>query len=121
MNRWWGTAEDSKVQKSERDQRAAKKYIRNLPTVATSPTSDEELDFADAETSFSAGLNVDGETTDEVADTPQVAAAMQNPPPPNVLFEDENKEDDSEAAEDAQLQELVEQFHQNASAETSYN
>ena len=47
MNRWFGTPADSVRQASQRDQRAARRLIKQLTTVA----SDEEH-FADCNTSF---------------------------------------------------------------------
>ena len=61
-------------------------------------TSDEE--FEDANTSFVAALNVDGETptAEEIASTSAAAAAaVPAANMPDVLFEDKNEEDDAEA------------------------
>ena len=64
MNRWFGSSSDSSRQASERDQRAARRYI-----AANALSSDEEV-FDDCNTSlsFNAELNLDGETSTAAAD-----------------------------------------------------
>ena len=48
MNRWWGSSNDSAKQASERDRRAAKRFINTLPDLSDS----EEENFNDCETSI---------------------------------------------------------------------
>ena len=56
MNRWLGTPEDSSKQASERSQRAARRTIAALPSIAS---DSDEADFQDCDTSFQLP-NVDG-------------------------------------------------------------
>ena len=55
MNWWLGSAADSSKQASERNNRAARGTIATLPTVASD--SDEDLDFADCNSSGLLGLD----------------------------------------------------------------
>ena len=48
MNRWPGSADDSARQASDRDSRAARRYLAQIPQV----TSDSDDDFRDCETSL---------------------------------------------------------------------
>ena len=54
MNRWWGDKDESLRQASERDSRAARRYIKQIPIIQ----SDSEENFEDCESSL---INVDGE------------------------------------------------------------
>ena len=60
MNRWWGSSDDSAKQSAARDQRAASRFIRQLPPAAL---SDPEEEFAECNTSFhnSSLFNLDGQ------------------------------------------------------------
>ena len=98
MNRWWGSQADSESQKSARAERSARRYVRNLPTLAA-VTSDEEV-FEDADASFSQNLNLDG-NPDESDPLPSTSArassaTMPDPPPP-AKFDETDAADDAEA------------------------
>ena len=114
MNRWWGDSSASAKQASERDQRAARRVIARLPTVAQSgdPLSDDNEVFDDCNQSFSA-LNLDGNGDLETASTssssgagapggaaaPGGVPAVVEPDLPIMAatFDTEDKENDSEA------------------------
>ena len=72
MNRWWGSSSDSERQSSERDQRAAKRYIKNLDL---NPLSEDEDNFQDCDLSInntSIFGGVDG--NDDLDEDPVVSA-----------------------------------------------
>ena len=73
MHRWPGSSEDSSNQKSERNQRAARRTIKTLNLNPLS-SEDEEV-FQDCDTSFS--LNVDGEPGDVPLVEPDMNANQQ--------------------------------------------
>ena len=60
MNRWWGNANDSDRQQSERNQRAARRYIQS------NIIASDEDEFADANSSLTLDpvLNLDGDAID---------------------------------------------------------
>ena len=66
MHRWWGSSQDSDRQASERDRRAARRTIAQLPTIASSGSEDE---YADCNLSTSFILNVDGGNDSDSAST----------------------------------------------------
>ena len=73
MNRWWGSASDSDKQAADRNSRAARRTINQLPAAAVVSDSDDE--YTDCDTS---GLifNVDGgDDADIMAAEAQAAAA----------------------------------------------
>ena len=91
MNRWLGGAKESESQASARNQRAARRIIRNQ----LMPTSDEE--FRDCETSFNTSLNLDGEPG-ETAETDIMAAAAAELARQKALpVQDANYADDDDA------------------------
>ena len=92
MNRWFGSAQDSADQASARDRRAAQRFIKTIPKVASA--SEDEEDFKEANTSFTPALNVDGESEERSAD--QSVAAMA-PDPVVIPFQDADAADDAEA------------------------
>ena len=59
MNRWFGDAAKASQQASERNQRAARKTLREQAAYQ-SMSEDEELEFHEANNSLSISLNVDG-------------------------------------------------------------
>ena len=59
MNRWFGDSSKSSQQASERNQRAARKTLREQAAYQ-SVSEDEELEFHEANNSLSISLNVDG-------------------------------------------------------------
>ena len=94
MNRWPFSSEASKQQASERDQRAARKTLREQQLLQkVLSDSDDEDNFKDAEYSFSAGLNLDGEPEDEIAEMDAAALAAERQKP----FDGRNLPDDDEA------------------------
>ena len=84
MNRWWGDKDESLRQASERDSRAARRYIKQIPIIQ----SDSEENFEDCESSL---INVDGELETPVNSAPNSPVRM-----PAVKFEDENGADDED-------------------------
>ena len=97
MNRWPFSSQASEEQASQRNQRAARRTIRSQQQVQSD--SDEE-NFRDAENSFNASLNLDGEPNEpeepDMADEAArraalVATEMAKP------FDKRNLPDDAEA------------------------
>ena len=74
MNHWWGSSKDSDKQSAERSSRYARRTLRAQAAAANTIASDEE--FADAETSFNVGLNLDGDNDVEVMVDAAAAAAL---------------------------------------------
>ena len=66
MHRWFGSSQDSDRQASERDRRAARRTIAQLPTIASSDSGDE---YADCNLSTSFILNVDSGNDSDSAST----------------------------------------------------
>ena len=86
MFRWQG---DSEKQKAERNQRQAKRFIRQLPT------SESDDEFQDCDTSLSKSLNLDGNDDtesleDEGMDAAQVLAAEKRKPVEIANFPDDD-------------------------------
>ena len=76
MNRWWGSAADSDKQSSDRSSRYAQRTLRAQAANQAALTIASDEEFADAETSFNAGLNLDGDDdTPVMVDAAQAAAA----------------------------------------------
>ena len=63
MNRWPGSATDSAEQASRRDQRAARRYIRTIPTINTDSNKFEDCNSS-LTTPF---INVNGTAEDDLA------------------------------------------------------
>ena len=89
---WFGTPASSASQAADRNQRAARRAISQLQQV----TSDSDDDFRDANTSFSAKLNLDGDAEDldqsiMTAEAAALAAEMAKP------LDKRNYADDPEA------------------------
>ena len=76
MNRWLGNSADSSRQASERNQRAARKVIQKQQEQYK---SDSDPEFEDANTSFSAGLNLDGNDDTAIMDAATLAAEKRKP------------------------------------------
>ena len=74
MHRWWGSKADSEKQSGERDARAARRTISELPTNFYS--SDEDGEYADCNTSGFFG-NVDGADDLDEADIMAAELARQ--------------------------------------------
>ena len=88
MHKWWGSSQDSATQASERDQRAARRTIKNLNL---NPLSDDD-EFEDCDTSISNTSifnQLDG--PDDTEPEPVMPAAAPVP------FDMEDKEDDADA------------------------
>ena len=89
MNRWYGSNADSEKQSSERDRRAARRYIAS--NIASS--EDEEFKECDTSLTFNPQLNLDGDTSAAMTAAEAAALAAQRALP----VEDADFPDDSEA------------------------
>ena len=89
MNRWLGNAAQSSRQASERNQRQAKRTIAQQKETYK---SDSDPEFEDANTSFSAGLNLDGnDDQDIMADAAARLAAEKAKPVDTANFQDDDE------------------------------
>ena len=88
MNRWWGNSDDSDKQSADRSSRFARRRLRAQAAAANTIASDEEP-FLDAEASFNAGLNLDGD--DDTMEAAELARQRKLP------VSEANFDDDSEA------------------------
>ena len=97
MHWWGGSSAQSEKQVDERNQRQAKRFIRNLPLQVEVDDGSEDDLYSDCNLSNSFLLNVDGEAGEaggsEDSDGSNSAAAMAPDP---VVFQDETGEDDAD-------------------------
>ena len=93
MNWWPGNSEDSARQSSERNQRSARRAIRNLPVINSD--SDEYEDANSSINILTGNLNLDGhaDSDEETMDAAARELARQKALP----VEEANYEDDSDA------------------------
>ena len=100
MNRWFGSAEKSEQQASERNQRAARRIIQEQVII----NSDDE--YNDCETSFNTSLNLDGAP----GDVPEISVMAAELARQKALpVQDANFADD----EDAWKKEIKLKFERN--------
>ena len=102
MNRWWGSSADSDKQSSERDSRAARRTIRNLPLQLPVVSSEDEYEDCDTSLLFSTDGQVDLETssnasTSAAANMVDAAAAAELVRQKALPVEDADYQDDAES------------------------
>ena len=91
MHRWSGSKETAEQQKNERNQRQARRYIRDSILSVPSVLSDED-EFLECDTSF-ANLNVDGEPSmpDDQGDAAAILRAEKAKPVAEANFPDDDE------------------------------
>ena len=90
MNRWQGTSDDSAKQTSERNRRAASRFIRSLPTIQSDSDTDD-APFQDCNQSLTFNQLDGNEETDDMTDAASILRQEKAKPVELANFPDDDE------------------------------